>query len=228
MSSGRQQLLGERLEAVERIAPGLCDSGLVAQHIARYRWASRKIRGYAVADVTSGTGYGSELMRRARARSVTGVDISMEALRFGSERYGTDSICADAHHLPLKDESFDAVVSLETIEHLVDPAGFAAELGRILRPNGRLLLSTPNAEGGLTPNPYHLKEFTLDQLLMLLEGARFRIQRVSGQHWRLPYSMCQSVRGVRRLAWEFERRPDVLSKLIPSSVPRYWCIEASK
>ncbi len=39
------------------------------------------------------------------------------------------------------------------------------ELGRILRTNGRLLLSTPNAEGGLDPNPYHLKEFMLDELL---------------------------------------------------------------
>jgi 2-polyprenyl-3-methyl-5-hydroxy-6-metoxy-1,4-benzoquinol methylase len=128
----------------------------------------------------------------------------------------------------MKEETFDAVVSLETIEHLMDPGGFATELARILRPNGRLLLSTPNAEGGLDPNPYHLKEFTLDQLLTLLEGARFRILQVRGQHWRLSSKVCQTVRGVRRLAWELERRPDVLSKLIASSVPRYWCVEASK
>ena len=98
-------------------------------------------------------------------------------------------------YLPLKDETFDAVVSLETIEHLVDPGGFATELGRILRTNGRLLLSTPNAEGGLDPNPYHLKEFTLDQLLTLLEGARFRILQIRGQHWRLPFQICQTGEG---------------------------------
>lgn len=227
-SSGRQQILGERPEAVERIAPDLCESGLVAQHVARYRWACRRIRGCAVADVTSGTGYGSELMLRAGALSVASVDASMEALYFGSERYRTESICADAHDLPLKDESLDAVVSLETIEHLVDPGGFATELERTLRPNGRLLLSTPNAEGGLDPNPYHLKEFMLDELVALLEGTGFRIHRVKGQHWRLPFNMCQTVKGIRRLAWAFERRPDVLPKLIAGSVPQYWCIEASK
>jgi len=152
----------------------------------------------------------------------------MDGLTFGAKNYWTLPVCGDAHYLPLKAEAFDTVVSLETVEHLANPAVFAGELWRVLRAGGRLLLSTPNAAGDLEPNPFHLKEFTLDELTGLLNTAGFRIIRVKGQHWRLPFKLCQTVRGVRKLAWEFERRPRVLPRVIPGSVPRYWCIEALK
>jgi ubiquinone/menaquinone biosynthesis C-methylase UbiE/uncharacterized protein YbaR (Trm112 family) len=49
---------------------------------------------------------------------------------------------ADAHHLPFKDETFDAVVSYNTFEHLADPASAAQEILRVLKPGGKLRLQT--------------------------------------------------------------------------------------
>src|SRR5262249_20825554 len=51
-------------------------------------------------------------------------------------------VAADAHHLPFTDASFDAVVSFNTFEHLSDPDRAAAEIFRILKPGGRLVVHT--------------------------------------------------------------------------------------
>ena len=61
-------------------------------------------------------------------------------LEYGLFRH-TD-VSADAHHLPFRDACFEAVVTFNTFEHLHDPLQAAAEIYRVLRPGGRLLLHT--------------------------------------------------------------------------------------
>lgn len=51
-------------------------------------------------------------------------------------------LIGDAHHLPFGDESVDAIVCTEVFEHLLDPAAAAREMVRILKPGGRLVLTT--------------------------------------------------------------------------------------
>ncbi|MGH9343870.1 MAG: class I SAM-dependent methyltransferase, partial [Terriglobia bacterium] len=53
----------------------------------------------------------------------------------------------DARVLPLKNESVDVLFALHVVEHLDDPAAFFAQAARVLRPGGRLVIATPNAEG---------------------------------------------------------------------------------
>lgn len=55
----------------------------------------------------------------------------------------------DIQALPFRDASFDTVISCETIEHVPDPARAVREMTRVLRPGGRLLLTTPNYLGPL-------------------------------------------------------------------------------
>lgn len=224
----RAVVFGERPEAVERIAPGFFSSGLEVQHLARYEWAARWVKDRVVLDIACGTGYGAVILREAGARLVVSVDLSHEALRFGLPRYALLPMRADAHVLPLRSAFLDTVVSIETLEHLADPLGFAKELSRLLRAGGELLLSTPNAIRSDGGNPYHLREFTLDELRSLLGEAGFSVETAWGQHWRLPYAICRKVRAVRRLAWEFERRPRVMSWAPRGSQPLYWCVRASK
>jgi SAM-dependent methyltransferase len=225
----RRHILGEHPEAVERIAPDWCDSPIVKEHIARYRWAVRHCRGARVLDVACGTGYGAAFLSDRGARSVVAVDISLEALRFARARYAVSVVCADALRLPLASGFFDVVVSLETIEHLSDAASFVAEVSRVIVPGGSLLLSTPNAHLSDGTNPHHLREFTLEELRDLLLEHGFARIAVSGQHWRLHGRTFSRVKGLRRMAWELERRNGVWAWPPTSAAsPQYWCVVARK
>src|SRR5438034_2223675 len=109
----RALVFGERENAIERIAPGFFAASFEAEHMARYRWASRWASGKTL-DVACGTGYGAKLLQARRSVSVISVDVSAEAIEFGKMKYGLLALQADAHRLPLSTGSVDAVVSLET------------------------------------------------------------------------------------------------------------------
>src|SRR2546428_3758983 len=151
----RARVFGETAEAVERIAPGFFADWIEAEHLARYRWAARWVRGKSGLDVACGTGYGSDVLRRAGARRVVSVDLSASALGFARRRYpGPLYIRADALALPLTGESFDMVNSLETIEHLADPLRFLTKVRPLLPAGGLLAPSMPNSAPTEGLNPY--------------------------------------------------------------------------
>jgi SAM-dependent methyltransferase len=87
--------------------------------------------------------------------------------------------------LPLADESVDVVANLQVIEHLWDQHGFLVECRRVLRPGGRLLVTTPNritfSPGRDTPlNPFHTRELSPSELDELLQGAGLRVESLQG------------------------------------------------
>lgn len=224
----RAKLFGERPEAAERIAPGYFGPSVEAEHVARYRWASRWVKNSVVLDVACGTGYGAPLLRAAGAQQVHSVDVSADALRFGRGRYELRAIKSDAHELPVGRAVCDTVVSLETLEHLTDPRRFLGEIHRVLRPKGTLLLSTPNRARTSGSNPYHVNEMTLVEIRRLLSIAGFSVAGVWGQHWRLTVGPWQGIRGLRRLLWEIERMPWVTRWAPTGFTPLYWCVCAIK
>ena len=57
------------------------------------------------------------------------------------------------------------------IEHIDDDAAFVREIARVLRPGGRMILTTPNAPMSLTRNPWHVREYRIDELRRLLSEA---------------------------------------------------------
>ena len=67
----------------------------------------------------------------------------------------------------IEDNSFDVVVSFQVIEHIKDDAFFLKEMHRVLKPGGKALISTPNIKKTLTRNPWHIREYTADQLTKL-------------------------------------------------------------
>jgi SAM-dependent methyltransferase len=69
-------------------------------------------------------------------------------------RYGEIDYVSDVTSIPVPDESFDAVLCTEVLEHVPDPVGAINEASRILRPGGRLFLTAPLASG-LHQQPYH-------------------------------------------------------------------------
>lgn len=78
------------------------------------------------------------------SRKPIGVDIDLQALQRNGE---VTPLCADMYALPLRSETLDIVVSIDTIEHSEDPHRFLNEIRRVLRPGGKVLILTPNLLG---------------------------------------------------------------------------------
>ncbi|HDS0949464.1 TPA: methyltransferase domain-containing protein [Stenotrophomonas maltophilia] len=169
----------------ERFMPEV--AGQIAfEHLHRYHFASRFCQGKRVLDVACGEGYGSRILSNA-ASSVVGVDISADAVAHAQGKYASGSlefVEASAASLPLPDDSFDVVVSFETIEHHDQHEEMLSEIRRVLRPGGLLVLSSPNKqyysiEPGYS-NPYHVKELFREELLALA-GRYFSAVQVYSQ-----------------------------------------------
>ncbi len=96
---------------------------------------------HTVLDAGCGSGRVFQHRLAGRARRVVGVDVTDEPL--GNPNVD-DAVKADLGSLPLRDASFDLVIVSHVAEHLTEPEAVFAELARVLRPGGRLLLLTPN------------------------------------------------------------------------------------
>lgn len=163
------------------------------QHVRRYEWACEQLAGARrILDVACGTGYGSEMLRRTLGSEVVGIDSSATAVKHASQSYcheGLRFVQDDAQMLSkLKDADFDALVSFETIEHVQDALSFVRSLRRVLRPGGRLLISTPDRRlssvlypiTGRPHNPHHLREFTLREFVEIMT-SEFTVAAIFGQ-----------------------------------------------
>jgi 2-polyprenyl-3-methyl-5-hydroxy-6-metoxy-1,4-benzoquinol methylase len=170
----------------ERLIPKQMASDPASQrvcdiHYRRYGVATNYVKGKRVLDIACGTGYGSQMLRRAGAIAVVGVDISHTTVQYARKHYQEPSVefvCADAEQFECRD-LFDVVVSLETIEHVPHPDNFLARLRSLLTMDGELLLSAPLGETRHI-DPYHLHAFSQEDVFALLKTAGFMVNR----HWR--------------------------------------------
>ena len=146
------------------------------EHLHRYFFARSLCRGLDVLDVASGEGYGAALLAQV-ARSVVGVEIAEDTVEHARAAYGAPGLAflhGDARRIPCPDDSFDAVVSFETLEHFYEHDEFMAEVRRVLRPGGLFVISSPERDvyspAGGTPNPYHVHELTHAEFGALLRA----------------------------------------------------------
>lgn len=163
---------------MERIDPDSERPSIVEEHKHRYQIAATLSSG-ALLDCACGIGYGSEiLLGQSSITSYTGVDIAPDAIAAASLRYKNQKASfqvADATKLPFPDNSFDTVVSLETLEHLTEPSNVIKEFNRVLKPGGLLIASAPTSEhddfceATFGKNPYHHCRFNRESLSSLLD-----------------------------------------------------------
>jgi 2-polyprenyl-3-methyl-5-hydroxy-6-metoxy-1,4-benzoquinol methylase len=171
-------------ESPERFDPDVDSGKLVhAEHLARYLWAAELAPGRTVLDAGCGTGYGTEILAKSSAERVVAIDLSDVAVSETARRVGNlaDVSQADVCQLPFANETFELVVCFEVIEHIQDASRAVEELARVLRPDGVVLVSSPNPRRYPPGNPYHVHEFTPEELRSLLE-RHFDSVALAGQH----------------------------------------------
>ncbi|MGH2876773.1 MAG: class I SAM-dependent methyltransferase [Solirubrobacteraceae bacterium] len=148
------------------------------RHLAVYEWIGARTIGARVIDMACGEGYGSEVLSRGAA-SVVGVDANPEAHEHARLRYRRQNLRFERGPVETHGEpgAWDAVVFLQTIEHVQDPDGVLAHMRALLAPGGVAYVSTPNVLTLAPPgaersgNPWHLREYRAAEFRRLCEGA---------------------------------------------------------
>lgn len=165
----------EKLEFTgERFTPE-CVREIWYEHYHRYAFVKSLVKDLVVLDAACGEGYGSEILSGS-AKSVTGIDIDKTSIEHALQKYNKNNlkfIQASCSSLPLEDNSIDVVVSFETLEHLAEQEEMLAEFQRVLKPEGFIVISTPDKkyysdEVGFT-NEFHVKELYKEEFKELLD-----------------------------------------------------------
>ena len=218
------------LERIDTVKYSWIEKGVVDEHMSRYVYACDFLKGDNILDIACGTGYGTAILSK-KAKGVRGADISQDAVDTAKSRNpDTNYLQLDATQIALPDASLDTVVSFETIEHV--PPGTVektlSEFARVLKPGGRLIISTPDKRSysldGPTGNPFHTIEYTLDEFNKLL-GVHFNIESIAGQKfsWGLTvgFAKCLGSFGLHGIVSKFWRGYKMVicrnAKVIPMS-----------
>lgn len=180
----------------------------LARHRAAYRFALEAIAEGLVLDLGCGTGYGADELASA-GRRVVALDRARPADR--ARLHGARFVQGDLERLPFAEGCAAHVVSFQVIEHFADPQAYLAELARTLRPDGTLLVTTPNRLESDGENPFHLREYTAEELACVLAG-HFESVEILGIHADGPAAdyHTERLRQIRRITridpWGLRRR----------------------
>jgi SAM-dependent methyltransferase len=134
------------------------------RHLVVYQWIAARVEGLRAIDMACGEGYGSNVLAGSAA-SVVGVDANPEAYEHARIRYRRANLRFERDLIETFSAPADAVVFLQTIEHLQSPGTALEHFRELVGPGGTVYLSTPNvltlAPKGAprSDNPWHVHEY---------------------------------------------------------------------
>lgn len=148
----------------------------------RYRLAGDLCEGKDVLEAACGPGRALGYLA-SKAKSVVGGDITQSLVDRANQVHGgrIKIIRMDVQAIPLADQSVDIVILYEALYYLSRMDLFLAEVRRLLRPGGVLLLCTPNCEWPeFNPSPFSHKYYSASELRQLLQEAGFDVEIKAG------------------------------------------------
>jgi SAM-dependent methyltransferase len=159
------------------------------RHLVVYEWIAARVEDLRVVDMACGEGYGSDVLARSAA-SVVGVDANPEAHDHARLRYRRPNLRFERDLVESFAEPCDAVVFLQTIEHVQDPGAILEHFKSMLAPGGVAYVSTPNLLTLAPPgaeksdNPWHVKEYRAEEFRELCEAHFERVELLGLFHAR--------------------------------------------
>jgi SAM-dependent methyltransferase len=224
----------------EFFVPGQSDARMEADHVERYRFATRHAKDARVLDIACGMGYASSIFLDAGAKEYFGVDINPELTThashaYGSElaRYSTGDICEHQ-----SDEPYDLVCCFETIEHVARYQDAITNLFTLLRPGGTLVISSPNRNvtspgrdfDEQPANPYHTQEFLPEELIGVLQERGFQTDQTSvyGQRLRRMYRIKLLNRITKLALGSPKKKASPVVQPAGNKTPRYFVLVATR
>lgn len=171
-----------------QVSPNI--EGIRYDHLVRYEMCIKILKKTIVhlniSDIFCGNGYGTYLLAKEFKKSiVTGIDGSQQAIDVANKNYSLPNNFFIYKLFPfqLPNGCYDAVVSLESIEHIENDFNFAKQLTGSIKRNGLLLLSAPNQQiHDLNQNPhkFHYRHYLKEQVIRLI-GHEFDLISFYGQ-----------------------------------------------
>jgi ubiquinone/menaquinone biosynthesis C-methylase UbiE len=183
-------VLKKSLGILEQITVGEVPLDVYLWHISRYMFVANFLEeSKVILDVACGTGYGSYYLARRHTGEIIGIDISERAIGYAREKYHHNNLSfvkGDAVNLPFTSNSFDMLISFETIEHLQNYEKFLFERNsRLLKRNVLFIISTSNKKVSILKrlaNPFHCKEFFKEEFVTL-PNVYFKLLALFGQRF---------------------------------------------
>ena len=163
----------------------IVDNNYHALEALRFAAYTGDISGLDVADIGSGRGIVLNALSKGNAKTLIGVDISMQYLKVVSRIKGVRAIQANAEKLPFR-EAFDVIVSSDVMEHVLNLGSFLVSINWALRPGGRFIVRVPYRENMLqyakqlgAKYPFvHLRTYNKKLLVDDLERSGFEIEKI--------------------------------------------------
>jgi 2-polyprenyl-3-methyl-5-hydroxy-6-metoxy-1,4-benzoquinol methylase len=160
------------------------------EHVHRYNEVIKQLKGKEdILDIACGTGFGSNLLASKINGNVIGGDLSSETIELCKNFWNASNLSfqvMDGTQLKFEDNTFDVVVSFETIEHTTAFNEMITEFKRVIKKGGKLFISTPNrlinSPSGIVTNPYHTQEWYYKEFVELLE-VHFDTYQLFGQKY---------------------------------------------
>src|SRR5215469_15978003 len=159
------------------------------RHLVVYEWIAERVEGLRVVDMACGEGYGSDILASSAA-TVVGVDANPEAHEHARLRYQRPNLRFERDLVETFAEPCDAVVFLQTIEHVQDPGAILEHFRSMLEPGGVAYVSTPNLLTLAPPgaeksdNPWHVHEYGAAEFEALCRAHFERVEVLGLFHAR--------------------------------------------
>jgi SAM-dependent methyltransferase len=130
-------------------------------------------------DIGAGAGGNTRVLEAAGWRA-TALEFSDAGVQLARAR-GLDVVQGDARNMPFLDDEFGLVVAYDVLEHITEDDQVVAEMARLVRPGGRVLIAVPADPRLWSPHDEaigHVRRYTRPGLVALFDGPRFRINSV--------------------------------------------------
>ena len=159
------------------------------RHLIAYKEAAKIISG-TVLELGSGEGYGINELAPYADRYIA---LDKYTTHIPSDLAKENNISFIKAEIPplldIDDNSIDFVVTFQVIEHIYEDVEFLSEIYRVLKPGGKVILTTPNILMSLTRNPWHIREYTPKQMEDVIKNSfdKYELRGVFGNSFVMSY-----------------------------------------